>query len=40
LRYVGGTRREIAMGLIKGLLDLGSQAVAGFKDNIPTLLVD
>ena len=32
------TRREIAMGLIKDLLDLGSQALAGFKDNIPTLL--
>ena len=26
------------MGLIKDLLDLGSQALAGFKDNIPTLL--
>jgi hypothetical protein len=38
LRYVGGTRREIAIGLIKDLLDLGSQALAGFKDNIQTLL--
>ena len=27
-----GTRREIAMGLIKDLLDLGSQALAGFKE--------